>query len=252
MRNKIIIGNWKMNMNTQQLKEFIETVHKHKDEISSSNVIYGIAPVYLHLQMAQSISCEELNIVAQNCYFEEKGAFTGEISISQIKDINLKHVIVGHSERRTLFHESDEIINKKVISLTNNGLTAILCVGESLHEYETGITKDVVKTQVTEALKSISSESMQNVVIAYEPVWAIGTGKTATSAQAQETIKYIREVVTSLYNDEVAENVLIQYGGSVKPNNIKELLEQPDIDGALVGGASLEAASFVELIKNSL
>ena len=183
-------------------------------------------------------------------YYEESGAYTGEISASMLKSVGCDYVILGHSERRTIFGEPDSLINKKIKKALQSNLKPIFCVGETLQERESGITKDVIKRQVVEGLKDILINNINQIILAYEPVWAIGTGKTATPAQAEEVHEFIREIVSGLYNKDVSDNLIIQYGGSVKPENAVELMSQKDIDGALVGGACLKAESFIQIIKS--
>jgi triosephosphate isomerase len=197
------------------------------------------------------LSDSNITLGAQDVHWEEKGAFTGEVSPLMLKDIGVRYVVIGHSERRTYFGETNETVNKKLRASLKIGLLPIMCVGERLEEREAGKTFDVVKNHVEEGLKGISKDEVLKVVIAYEPVWAIGTGKTATPEQAEEVHKYIRELLHKMFNATVAENLRIQYGGSVKPENIKELIEQEDIDGALVGGASLKIEQFVPIVKES-
>jgi triosephosphate isomerase (TIM) len=184
-------------------------------------------------------------------HFEDKGAFTGEISASMLKSVGCEYVILGHSERRTIFNENDEMINMKIKKAIEKGLKPIFCIGETLDEREKGITKDVVKRQVEKGLQGVSSNEMKNIMIAYEPVWAIGTGKTATPEQAQEVHEFIRSLVNQIFSKSISESLVIQYGGSVKPENATELLSQKDIDGALVGGACLKAESFLGIIEGS-
>jgi triosephosphate isomerase len=192
-----------------------------------------------------------IGLGAQNVFWEDSGAFTGEISAPILKDIGVQYVIIGHSERRQYFGETDETVNKRIKAALKHDLTPIVCVGEVLKERESNKTFDVIKKQCEGAFAGLTSEQMEKLIIAYEPVWAIGTGKTATPAQAQEVHQFIRKLLTKLYGDNVAQTVRIQYGGSVKPENSAELMSQPDIDGALVGGASLKAESFIGIIKNS-
>lgn len=244
MRKPIIVGNWKMNKTIAETKEFVEAV----DGKLNDKATWGIAAPYLALQAARE-AAKNLVISAENCHFKDSGAFTGEISADMLKEINIEWVILGHSERRQYFGETDETVNAKTLKSLEKGLAPIVCVGETLEEYEAGTTKDVCKTQVTAAFKDVAEEDMEKVVIAYEPVWAIGTGKTATNEIAQDVCAYIREVLAAMFTQEVADKVRIQYGGSVKPETLKELLEQPDIDGALVGGASLEVASFLAMVE---
>lgn len=182
-------------------------------------------------------------------HFEDSGAFTGEISAPMLKELDIDYCVIGHSERRQYFAETDETINKKLKQSFKYDIIPILCVGETLEERESGKTNDIVKSQVVADIKGLDKDLVSKLVIAYEPIWAIGTGKTATSEQANEVISYIREVVKELYNDEVSENVRIQYGGSVKPDNVEEIMNQSDIDGALVGGASLKPSDFIKLVN---
>ncbi len=190
-----------------------------------------------------------MSVAAENCYFEDEGAFTGETSPKVLKEMGVKYCIIGHSERRDYFHETDEDINKKAKAIFRNGLLPIICCGESLETREAGKEEEFVVAQIKKALDGLTSEQVSSLVIAYEPIWAIGTGKTATSDQAEEMCKTIRESIAKLYNEETAENVRIQYGGSVKPANVKELMAKPNIDGGLVGGASLEVESFLSLVN---
>ena len=210
-----------------------------------------ICPPYIALsEVAEVVAESNIQLGAQDAYWQDEGAFTGEISPLMLKDAGCKFVIIGHSERRLYFSETNESINKKVKAALKHGLTPIICVGETLSEREKNKTFEVLDDHVKNGLKDITEEDIIRVVIAYEPVWAIGTGKTATSQQAQEAQKYIRDLLKSMYNKEVAEVIRIQYGGSVKPENIAELMQQPDIDGALVGGASLKLETFTEILKN--
>ncbi len=249
MRRKIIAGNWKMFNNLSETVKLIEELKaKINNEALNCDVI--VCPPYTSLETAdRSIKGSAIKLGAQNMYFEENGAFTGEVSASMLKSTGCEFVILGHSERRTIFKESDELINKKIKKALASGLKPIFCIGETLQEREEGITEKVVKTQVVNGLKDISAEEMGKIIIAYEPVWAIGTGKTATPDQAQEVHAVIRNLIAELYSKEVAYNLVIQYGGSVKPDNAAQLLSQPDIDGALVGGACLKADSFFAIIK---
>jgi len=209
-----------------------------------------VCPPFLAVQpVFQFLKGSNIKIGAQNCYFEKKGAFTGEVSPSMLKEAGCTYVILGHSERRQYFKETDEFINKKIKAALAEGLIPILCVGETLEEREKNITNDVIKTQITGSLKGFTPAEVTGMIIAYEPVWAIGTGKVATPAQAEDVHKFIRENIGKLFNKEAAEAVRIQYGGSVKPDNVNILMGEADIDGALVGGAALEAESFVKLVK---
>lgn len=246
MRKPIIAGNWKMHKTIAEALEFVNEV---KDIVNNDKVEAVIcAPFTLLKDLKQATKGTNIKIGAQNMHFEEKGAFTGEISPLMLKELDMDYVVIGHSERRQYFNETDETVNKKVLKALEVGIDPILCVGETLEEREAGNTKDVCKVQVEKALENVSKEDLAKVVIAYEPVWAIGTGKTATSEDANDVIAYIREVVANLYG-ELANEVRIQYGGSVKPSNVAEIMNQSDIDGALVGGASLEANDYVELVN---
>ena len=246
MRKPIIAGNWKMHKTIAEALEFVNEV---KDRVNNYKVEAVIcAPFTLLKDLKQATKGTNIKIGAQNMHFEEKGAFTGEISPLMLKELDMDYVVIGHSERRQYFNETDETVNKKVLKALEVGIDPILCVGETLEEREAGNTKDVCKVQVEKALENVSKEDLAKVVIAYEPVWAIGTGKTATSEDANDVIAYIREVVANLYG-ELANEVRIQYGGSVKPSNVAEIMNQSDIDGALVGGASLEANDYVELVN---
>ena len=246
MRKPIIAGNWKMHKTIAEALEFVNEV---KDRVNNDKVEAVIcAPFTLLKDLKQATKGTNIKIGAQNMHFEEKGAFTGEISPLMLKELDMDYVVIGHSERRQYFNETDESVNKKVLKALEVGIDPILCVGETLEEREAGNTKDVCKVQVEKALENVSKEDLAKVVIAYEPVWAIGTGKTATSEDANDVIAYIREVVANLYG-ELANEVRIQYGGSVKPSNVAEIMNQSDIDGALVGGASLEANDYVELVN---
>ena len=246
MRKPIIAGNWKMHKTIAEALEFVNEV---KDRVNNDKVEAVIcAPFTLLKDLKQATKGTNIKIGAQNMHFEEKGAFTGEISPLMLKELEMDYVVIGHSERRQYFNETDETVNKKVLKALEVGIDPILCVGETLEEREAGNTKDVCKVQVEKALENVSKEDLAKVVIAYELVWAIGTGKTATSEDANDVIAYIREVVANLYG-ELANEVRIQYGGSVKPSNVAEIMNQSDIDGALVGGASLEANDYVELVN---
>ena len=242
MRKPIIAGNWKMHKTIAEALEFVNDV---KDKVNNDNVEAVIcAPFTLLKDLKEATKGTNIKIGAQNMHFEEKGAFTGEISPLMLKELDMDYVVIGHSERRQYFNETNETVNKKVLKALEVGIDPILCVGER----EAGNTKDVCKVQVEKALENVSKEDLAKVVIAYEPVWAIGTGKTATSEDANDVIAYIREVVANLYK-ELANEVRIQYGGSVKPSNVAEIMNQSDIDGALVGGASLEANDYVKLVN---
>ena len=246
MRKPIIAGNWKMHKTIAEALEFVSDI---KDRVNNEKVEAVIcAPFTLLKDLKEATKGTSIKIGAQNMHFEEKGAFTGEISPLMLKELDMDYVIIGHSERRQYFNETNETVNKKVLKALEIGIDPILCVGETLEEREAGNTKDVCKVQVEKALENVSKEDIAKVVIAYEPIWAIGTGKTATSEDANDVIAYIRQVVANLYKD-LANEVRIQYGGSVKPSNVGEIMNQSDIDGALVGGASLEANDYIQLVN---
>jgi len=249
MKN-VIAGNWKMNNDLAQSEKLIvELKNLLQNEKPNCDVI--ICPPFTSLSEASKLlKGSNIKLGAQNMYFEESGAFTGEVSASMLKSAGCEYVILGHSERRTIFEESDEVINKKIRKALSAGLKPIFCVGELLSERETGITNDVIKRQILSGLQGVTEEEVKNIIIAYEPVWAIGTGKTATPSQAQEVHEFIRDLIQIDYSLETANDVTIQYGGSVKPENAKELLSQKDIDGALVGGACLKADLFMGIIKS--
>ncbi|MCQ6562240.1 triose-phosphate isomerase [Paenibacillus mendelii] len=249
MRKPIIAGNWKMFKTVSEATAFIAAV-KGKAEVEGVEAVI-CAPYTTLPALVEAAKGSAIAIGAQNVHFEDNGAFTGEISGVMLKDLGVKYVIIGHSERRAYFAETDEIVNKKVHAAFKHGLTPIVCVGEKLEEREAGQTKDVCKVQTEAAFQGLSTEQAAEVVIAYEPIWAIGTGKSSTSADAEDVIAYIRGIVDGLYNSETANAVRIQYGGSVKPGNIREYMGQSNIDGALVGGASLEAASYIELVEGA-
>ncbi|GMX65922.1 triose-phosphate isomerase [Paenibacillus elgii] len=249
MRKPIIAGNWKMFKTVGESLAFVSEVKGKAEAAGVESVI--CAPFTNLPALVEAVKGTTLKVGAQNLHFEDNGAFTGEISGVMLKDLGVEYVIIGHSERRAYFAETDETVNKKVHAAFKHGLTPIVCVGEKLEEREAGQTKNVCKVQTEAAFAGLSAEQAAQVVIAYEPIWAIGTGKSSTAADAQDVIGYIRELVTGLYGAETAAAVRIQYGGSVKPNNIAEYMQQPDIDGALVGGASLEPASYIDLIKGA-
>ena len=249
MRKTTIAGNWKMNMDLSQTVELISGI-KNALNFNEINANVIVCPPFTSLETAVELTKDTpIEVGAQNMFYEDGGAFTGEISAKMLKSVGCKYVILGHSERRSIFGESNEWINKKITKALSEDLNVIFCVGETLEERESGVMEQVLKTQITEGLEGISTGEMQDVIIAYEPVWAIGTGKTATPEQAEAAHKFIRDLISEKFGSETAENLIIQYGGSVKPNNAKELLSQPNIDGALVGGAALKADSFVDIIN---
>lgn len=246
MRKPIIAGNWKMNKTIKEAMDFVNDV---KDKVQNDKVEAVIcAPFTLLKDLKEATKGTNIKIGAQNMHYADNGAFTGEIAPNMLKELDIDYVVIGHSERREYFNETDETVNKKVLKALEVGIDPILCCGETLEEREAGKTKEVCKVQVEKALENVSKDDLEKVVIAYEPVWAIGTGKTATSEDANDVIKYIREVVANLYGN-LANKVRIQYGGSVKPQNVAEIMAQSDIDGALVGGASLESSDYTKLVN---
>jgi len=247
MRKPIIAGNWKMHKTVAEGVAFINAV---KNEVEGTDVEALIcAPYTLLPSLVEAAKGTSVKIGAQNMHFEDKGAFTGEVSADMLLDIGVTHVIIGHSERRQYFGETNETVNKKAHKALQKGLTPIVCCGETLEQREAGETKSHCKVQIEEAFTGIAAADAPKVVIAYEPIWAIGTGKTASSQDANDVIAFIREVLVGLYGDAVSEEVRIQYGGSVKPANVEEIMNESDIDGALVGGASLEPSDFVQLVN---
>ncbi|MGN1012590.1 MAG: triose-phosphate isomerase [Clostridia bacterium] len=247
MRKKIIAGNWKMNYCVNKAEDFVSEI---KDTINTDEVDVVICPNFVSLdRISDLIDDTNIKLGAQNVYFEDKGAYTGETSVDMLAAVGVEYCIVGHSERRQYFNETDEIVNKKAKKLLEKNIAPIVCVGETLEERESNKMFEIVENQVKASLAEIEKDSIKNkVVIAYEPIWAIGTGKTATAEQANEMCKHIRSVVASMYDEETAECVRIQYGGSVKPANASEILNMSDIDGALVGGASL-TNDFVAIVN---
>jgi triosephosphate isomerase len=250
MRKKIIAGNWKMNKTGTEAASFarelkIKTLNINRTEIVVCPPYIAIVPVYEILKESR------VKIGAQNVHWEPSGAFTGEVSAEMIEQAGCKYVIIGHSERRQYFGETDQSVNKKIIQTLTTSICPIVCVGETLQQREAGKTKNVVKDQITAGLAGLSIDQMKRLVLAYEPVWAIGTGVTATPAQAEEVHHFIRELLAELFNSQIADSAQILYGGSVKPDNAKELLSQHNIDGGLIGGASLKVDSFVEMIRTT-
>ncbi|HOF43118.1 MAG TPA: triose-phosphate isomerase [Bacilli bacterium] len=246
MRKKIIAGNWKMNKTRDEALQFVYAVSEklpHIDEVDS--VVCAPFPLLRTLCKRQG---DNLRVGAQNMHYADNGAYTGEISAEMLTTLGVAYVIIGHSERRAMFNETDETVNLKVKKAFEKGLIPILCVGETLEQREKGQEKKVVKAQLEKNLEGLSKNDIEHLVIAYEPIWAIGTGKTASAAQAEEMCAYVREVVKDLYGT-AADKMRVQYGGSVKVDNIKEILSMPNIDGALVGGASLKADDFVKLVE---
>jgi len=248
-RKPIIAGNWKMNKTVAEARKLALDI-RNSTLNQSDDVEILICPAFGSLYpVSEILKGSAVKLGAQNCYWQEKGAFTGEMSPPMLRELGCDYTIVGHSERRSYFFETDEWVSKKARALLDAGVSAIICVGEVLEDREAGRTNDIVRSQLLGSLDGLSPEDMLRVVLAYEPVWAIGTGKTASPEQAQEVHAFMRNVLIDLYGLEVALRVRIQYGGSVKPENVTALMGQPDIDGALVGGASLEAASFLKLVS---
>jgi len=247
-RKTIIAGNWKMNKTATETKKFAEELKTLLPKAKWCDVVVCVP--YVNIPAAlRAFKDMRVSIGAENVYYEKSGAFTGEVSADMLKDLGVKYVIIGHSERRQYFGETDIIVNKKVHAALEAGLHPIICVGESLEQREMGVTMDLIALQVKSAFAGVSAEKARKCVIAYEPVWAIGTGKTATAEQANEVCNAIRATIRHLYGARVARSVTIQYGGSMNPKNAAELLAQPDVDGGLIGGAALKADQFVEIIN---
>ena len=247
MRKTIVAGNWKMNKTPKEALELIETLKPLVAERDDVEVVF--CPPFIDLMLAvEATKGTNIKIGAQNMYYEESGAYTGEVAPNMVKEAGCEYVILGHSERRAYFGETDEMINKKVLKAFEHDLKPIICVGETLEQREQGITEDLVRLQIKIALKDVPAEKAVLAVIAYEPVWAIGTGQTATSVQAEEVCAAIRKVLCEIYGEETAEKIRIQYGGSVNAGNAAELFAMPNIDGGLVGGASLKA-DFAKIVN---
>lgn len=250
-RKILIAGNWKMNKNVAESLELVQGLRAAVDSVTEVEML--VCPPFTALsEVAKALEGSAIRLGAQNVSDQDNGAYTGEISTDMLKDLGVTDVILGHSERRQYYGEDDALVSKKALKVLTAGLKPVICIGETLEERESGKTVDVVSTQTRGSLNGISAEQMANVVLAYEPVWAIGTGKTATSEQAQETQAAIRAVLKELYGESIAEQTQILYGGSVKPGNAAELTKCQDIDGALVGGASLDAENFSGIIRNSI
>jgi triosephosphate isomerase (TIM) len=248
MRKPIIAGNWKMHKTASEAKTFTEEV---KGLVPDTDKVDSVicAPALFLENLVEQTKDTKVEIGAQNMHFEESGAFTGEVSPVALADLGVKYVIIGHSERREMFNETDDSVNKKTLAAFKHSLIPIVCVGETLEQRENNETKDLVGSQVKKALTGLTEDQVKQTVIAYEPIWAIGTGKSSTAEDANEVCAHIRQVVASEFSQSAADSVRVQYGGSVKPNNIKEYMAQSDIDGALVGGASLEPQSFLQLLE---
>jgi len=248
LRKPMIAGNWKMYKTVSESASTVSDLKPKVSDVSDKEIV--ICPVFTALKAScDAAKGSNIKIGAQDIFWEEKGAFTGEISAPMIKDTGCTHVIIGHSERRQFFHETNENVGKKTLAALKHGLTPIVCIGEKLAERESGKTFAVNEKQIRECLGVLSKEQITKIVIAYEPVWAIGTGRVATPAQAEEVHIYIRKTIANMFGQDVADGMRILYGGSVKPENIADLMAQKNIDGALVGGASLEAESFAKIIK---
>lgn len=251
MRKPIVAANWKMHKCINESEQFAREFTEKLGILEKAEVV--ICPPFTSLAVvADAFEGTAIKVGAQNCFPKEQGAYTGEVSPHMLRDIGCQFVIIGHSERRQILEETDEFINEKVQAALKFGLKLILCIGETLEQRENGITNAWLRGQLEAALANITEDQMEEIVIAYEPIWAIGTGVTASSQDAQATIKHVRDVLADLYSPKIAEQTRIQYGGSVKPSNIRELMEQPDIDGVLVGGASLEVNSFLEIVRGAI
>src|SRR5215216_6522669 len=249
MRRKIVAANWKMNMTQGESERFVESFLRDVDEITDVEVVI-IPPFTAIAKVTKALGkAHNIKVGAQNMYWEKSGAFTGEISASMLRDLFVHYVVLGHSERRILFGETDEMVNRKVRAAHEAKLRPIVCVGETLEQRDKGNVEKILSIQLSGSLAGVKPKELQESVIAYEPVWAIGTGRNATPQQAQEAHAFIRSTLREMADDATAERVRIQYGGSVKPENARELMSQPDIDGALVGGASLDPRSFAQIVK---
>jgi triosephosphate isomerase (TIM) len=249
-RKPIIAGNWKLNKNSREAVQLVEELKRDLVDVVGVDVV--VCPPFTALQIvSEALTETNIAVGAQNLYWADSGAFTGEISAPMLKDFGVQYVIIGHSERRQFFGETNETVNKRIRAALTHGLAPIVCVGENLAERESNKTFDVIKNHCEGSLAGLTPQEMAGIIIAYEPVWAIGTGKTATPAQAQEVHAYIRQLVTKMFNSDVGQDLRIQYGGSVTPDNIASLISQPDIDGALVGGASLKAPLFAAIVKSA-
>ncbi len=247
MRKPIIVGNWKMNKNNAETKAFFEAVDA---AAATDNATYGIGAPFTDLRTAVD-NAKNLIVAAENVHFEDSGAFTGEVSVPMLEELGLKYCIIGHSERREMFGDTDETVNKKAKRLIEAGITPILCIGETEAQYEAGQSAQVIRDELAGSLADLAPEAVANIVIAYEPIWAIGTGKSASIETAQDCCKTVRDTVRTIFGDDAADKVRIQYGGSVKPENVVEYMACPDIDGALIGGASLKADSFIDIIEKT-
>ena len=247
-RKTIIAGNWKMNNTASETKRFAEEIRAIMPKAKWCDVVVCVPSCNIPAAM-KAFKDLRISVGAQNVFYEPSGAYTGEVSVDMLRDLGVKYVIIGHSERRQYFGETDFTVNKKVLAALEAGLHPIICVGETLDQRELGVTMELIALQLKSALASVPADKLRRCVIAYEPVWAIGTGKTATAEQAAEVCTFIRSTIRHLYGARIARSVTIQYGGSMKPSNAGELLGQPDIDGGLIGGASLKAKDFVDIIN---
>ena len=247
-RKTIIAGNWKMNKTPSETKAFAEEFKALLPKTKWCDIVVCVPAADLSAAV-RAFKDSRIAVGAQNVYFEKSGAYTGEVSADMLADLGVRYVIVGHSERRALFGETDEVVNKKVHAALDAGLNPIICVGESLEQREMGVTMELIALQVKSALSGVAAEQMRRCVIAYEPIWAIGTGKTATPEQASEVCTAIRALIRAQYGARVARSVTIQYGGPMKPDNARELLAHEDIDGGLIGGASLDAGKFMDIVN---
>ncbi len=251
MRRKLLLGNWKMNKTVAEAKEFALASKDLAKLAKENNIDLGVAPTYLGLAEVRKNAADTMIVAAQNCHFNGSGAFTGEVSIPMLKELGIDWVIIGHSERRAYDNETNEKCNKKICALIKNDMVPVYCVGETLAEFEANNTKKVVEEQIRLGLTNLTSDDVKNIVVAYEPVWSIGTGKNASKEIAQDICAFIRNILKDMFG-EVSDDIRILYGGSVKPENIKEYLACNDVDGALVGGASLKIDSYQKLLTNIL
>lgn len=247
MRIPIIAGNWKMYKTTSEAVDFVNSI---KEPIAGTEVEVVLCVPYTLLNVVkEAVQGTNIKVAAQNMHWEDQGAFTGEVSPLMLKELGVDYCVIGHSERRQYFNETDETVNNKVLSAIKHGINPIVCVGETLQQRENGETERLIRSQVVNALKGVKDDQIKEVVIAYEPIWAIGTGKTATAEQANQVALRIRKTLRELYGEDLYTEIRIQYGGSVKPGNIEEIMNQEDIDGALVGGASLNTNNFIEIVN---
>jgi len=247
MRKPIIAGNWKMNNSMEQA---VSLINELKSMVRDAKCEVVVCPSHVQLhEIGKAVEGSNIKLGAQNMGFEENGAYTGEVSAPMLKELGVSHVILGHSERRQHFAETDDVVNRKIKLAFKHGITPIVCCGETLSEREAGLMKEVLGRQMKMGLRELEKEEIEKLVVAYEPVWAIGTGITATDDQANAAVSYIRDIIAGMYGSRTSEKVRIQYGGSVKPSTIKAQMEQPEIDGALVGGASLKASDFAEIVN---